>query len=113
ADRNRVLAVLVRNHFGFLVKAADTQNRGLRLVDDRGAELFAEDTRIGEGERTAARLIRSQLLIASAVRQVDDGARHSEEVTLLALLDDRDDQAPIQRDGDANVDVLVVLNRIA
>ena len=113
ADRDGVVAVLVGEDFGFLVEAADAEDRGLRLVDDRRAELLAEDAGVGKREGAAGDLVRSELLVAGAVGQVDDGARDAEEVLLLGLLDDGDDQAPVERDGDADVDVLVVADGVA
>ncbi len=58
ADGDRLLAVLVGDNFGFLVEAADAEDGRLRLRDDGGAELFAEDAGVGEGEGAAGDLIR-------------------------------------------------------
>ena len=85
----------------------------LRLVDDRRAELLAEDAGVGEREGAAGDLVGRQLLAAGAVGEIDDGAGDAEEVLLLRLLDDGNDQAPVQRDGDADVDVLVVADGVA
>ena len=113
ADRDGVVAVLVGEDFGFLVEAADAEDGALRLVDDRRAELLAEDAGVGEGEGAAGDLVGSELLVAGAVGDVDDGARDAEEVLLFGLLDDGNDEAPVERDGDADVDVLVVADRFA
>ena len=113
ADGDGVVAVLVGDDLGLLVEAADAEDADLRLDDDRGAELLAEDAGVGEGEGAAADLIGRKLLAAGAFRQVDDGARDAEEVLLLGLLDDGDDQAPVERDGDADIDVLVVADGVA
>ena len=98
---------------GFLVQAADAEDGGLRLVDDGRAELLAEDAGVGEGEGAAGDFVGRELLGAGALGEVDDGAGDAEEVLLLALLDDGDDQAPVERDGDADVDVLVVEDGVA
>ena len=45
ADRNGVVALGVGQHHRLLAQAADGQNRRLRLVDDRRAELLAEECR--------------------------------------------------------------------
>ena len=74
---------------------------------------FAEDAGIGEGEGAAADFIGLELLAAGAFGQVDDGAGDAEEAALFRLLDDRNDEAPVQRDSDAEVDVLVVADRVA
>ena len=111
--RDGVVAVLVGDDFGFLVEAADAEDGALRLVDDRGAELLAEDAGVGEGEGATGDLVGSELLAAGAVGYVDDGAGDAEEVLLFRLLDDGDDEAPVERDGDADVDVLVVADGVA
>ena len=98
---------------GLLVEPADAEDRRLRLVDDGRAELLAEDAGVGEGKRPAGDFVRGELLAARAVGDVDDGARDAEEVLLLRLLDDRHDQSPVQRHRDADVDVLVVADRVA
>ena len=113
ADGDGVLAVLVGEDFGFLVQSADAEDRRLRLVDDRRAELLAEDAGVGQREGAAGDLVGSELLAAGALGDIDDGARDAEEVLLLGLLDDRDDEAPVQRDGDADVDALVVEDGVA
>src|SRR5207302_10767923 len=91
----------------------DAEDCALRLIDDRGSKLLAEDAGVGEGEGAAGDLVRSKLLSAGAVGNVNDGAGDAEEVLLLRLFDDRDDEAPLERDGDADVDVLVVTDRVA
>src|SRR5215472_15419067 len=53
ADCNGVVAVLVGDDFGLLVQAADAQDGALRLVDDRGSKLFAEDAGVCQGEGAA------------------------------------------------------------
>ena len=46
-----------------------------------------------------------ELLGPRALAEVVDGARHAEEGELVGPLDDRDDEAPVERHGDADVDV--------
>ncbi len=113
ANRNGVVAILIGDDFGFLVEAADAENGALRLVDDGGSELLAEDARVGEGKGAPGDLVRGELLVAGAVGDVDDAACDAEEVLLLGLLEDGDDEAPVKRDGDADVDVLVVADGLA
>ena len=113
ADGDGVVAVLVGEDHGFLVETADAEDGCLRLSDDRGAELLAEDAGVGEGEGAAGDFVGSELLVAGAVGDIDDGASDAEEVLLFGLLDDRDDEAPVERNGDADVDVLVVEDRFA
>src|ERR1700679_761333 len=44
ADGDRIGAVLIGNYGGFFKEAAYTQNCRFRLVDDRSAELLAENS---------------------------------------------------------------------
>jgi hypothetical protein len=74
-----------------------------RLVDDGRAELFAEDAGVGEGEGAAGDFVRLELLAAGALGEVGDGAREAEEAALFGLLDDGNDEAPVERDGDAEL----------
>ena len=54
-----------------------------------------------------------ELLAARALGEVGDGARDAQEVLLLGLLDDGNDEAPLQRHGDADVDVPAVADGVA
>ena len=85
----------------------------MRLGNDGGAELLAEDAGVGEGEGAAGDLVGGKLLGAGAIGQVDDTAGDAEKALLLGLLEHGDDQTPLQRDGDADVDVLVVADGLA
>ena len=98
---------------GLLVEAADAEDGRLRLVDDGHAELLAEDARVGQREGAAQDLVGFELLAARALGEVGDGARDAQEVLLLGLLDDGNDEAPLQRHGDADVDVPVVADGVA
>src|ERR1700677_2897800 len=113
ANRDGVVAVLVGEDCGFFVQAADAEDRALWLVDDGHSELLAEDAGVGERKGAAGDLIRGELLSSGTIGHVDDGAGDAEEVLLLGLLDDRHDETPIERNRDADVDVLVVADRLA
>ena len=52
-------------------------------------------------------------LAARAVGEVGDRAAQAEQVLLVGVLDHRHDQAPVERDRDAEVDVLVVDDVVA
>ena len=52
-----------------------------------------------------------ELFGARAVGQVGDRAARADEIFFVGLLDDRHDQAPVERDRDADVDVLVIDDR--
>ena len=112
-DGDGVVAVFVGDDFGFFVQTADAEDRALRLVDDGSAKLLAKDSGVGEGECASGDLVWSELLVPCAIRHIDDTAGDAEEVLLLGLLQDGNDEAPVECYGDANVDVLVVADGIA
>ena len=56
---------------------------------------------------------RLQLLGARALGDVGDRAAQAEQVLLVGVLDDRHDQPAVERDGDAEVDVLLVDDVVA
>ena len=51
--------------------------------------------------------------VACALAEVGDAALQAEEVELVGALEDGDDESPIERDGDAGIDVLVVADVVA
>jgi len=75
ADGNGVVAFSVREHDGLFSECADGENGRLGLVDNRRAELVAEDAGVGERERGSADFIGRELLGACARGEVVDGAR--------------------------------------
>jgi 5-(carboxyamino)imidazole ribonucleotide synthase len=113
ADGDGVLAVLIGEDDGFFVQAADAEDGRLRLGDDGRAELLAEDAGVGEGEGAAGDIVRRELLCCARGRPDQRCPRDAEEGFFFRLLDDGDDEAPLQRDRDADVDVLVVEDGIA
>lgn len=113
ANGDGVLAVFVGEDDGFLVEAADAEDGGLGLGDDGHAELLAEDAGVGEGEGATCDVVGRQLFVASAICEIHDGACDTEETLLLRLLHYGNDQAPLEGYGNADVDVLVVEDRLA
>src|ERR1700729_1959900 len=96
ADGNGVGTALIGNYRRLFKQAAHTQNRGLRLIDDRGAELFAENAWICNCKSSRSDFFRLQFLRPGSLRQVNDGARNAQETLVFRLPDDGDDQTPIQ-----------------
>jgi len=58
-------------------------------------------------------LVGLQLFAPRSLRQIGDSTGNTEEVLLFGLFDHRHDQAPFERNRDADVDVLVVANGVA
>ena len=108
SDRDRVV-----DHDGALLDVADAENGHLRLVDDRHPEERPEDAGVRDRERAAADFVRLELLRARARREIRDRAAQAEQVLLVGILDDGDDQSPVERDRDAEVHVLVIDDVVA
>ena len=68
-----------------LLDGADAEDRHLRLVDDRHAELGAEDARVGDREGAAVHFLGLELLGARARREVGDAAAQAEQVALVGV----------------------------
>src|SRR6185437_8346203 len=97
----------------FLEQAAHAQNRRLRLVDDWRSELLAKNPRICNGEGARTNFIRLQLLAPRALREIGNRPRNAQEILLLGLLDYRNNESPVQRDCDTDIDVRRVADGIA
>ena len=96
----------VVDHHRPLLDRADAEDGHLRLVDDRQAELGAEVAGVGDGEGAAVDFFGVELLRPRPIGDVVDGLRQAEDVLLAGLLHHRHDQPVVERDGDAEVDVL-------
>ena len=88
ADRNRIGTIFICNYGWFFEEPADVENCALRLIDDRGAELLAEDSGIGDGKGARSYLFRLQLLGARTFRKIGDGARDAEKAFFFRLAND-------------------------
>src|SRR6185437_7727320 len=97
----------------FLEQAAHAQNRRLRLVDDWRSELLAKNPRVFNGEGARTNFIRLQLLAPRALREIGNRPRNAQEILLLGLLDYRNNESPVQRDCDTDIDVRWVADGIA
>ena len=112
-DRDGVIAVLVGDNHRGLGNSADTQNRRVRLIDDGQSEYSAELARIGDGEGRAFHLFGLEFLAACALTQIADAALQAEEIQFVGILQHRNDQTPIERNRDAEIDVAMVANAFA
>src|ERR1019366_2557147 len=113
ADGDGICAVFVGDHHGLFGDTADAHDGNVRLVDDGQAEDGAKLAGVGDGEGCTFDVSRHELLRTGALAEVGDAALQSEEVELVGVLENGDDESPIERDGDAGVDVLVVTDAIA
>src|SRR5947209_15100976 len=113
ADGYHVIALFGGDDTRALLDCADAEDGDLRLVDDGRAEESAEDAGVRDGEGSARDLVGLELLGARALGQVVGGARESGDGEFVGALDDGDDQAPVERDGHAEVDVALVDDLVA
>ena len=112
-DGDGVGSVFGGDDGGFLEEAADAEDGRLGLVDDGRTELLAEDAGVGDGEGPGADFVGLELFAARSLGKVGDGAGDAEEVFLFGFLDDGNDESPVERNGDANVDVRGVADGVA
>src|SRR5882762_1931830 len=90
-----------------LLDGAETEDADVRLADHRQPEQAAEDAWVGDGERTFLHLFGLQFFRTRALREVIHVALDAENVFLVGVFHHRDEQAPIEGHGDADVDLLV------
>jgi hypothetical protein len=97
----------VVDHHRPLFDGAEPENADVGLADDRQTEEAAEDAGIGDGEGAFLNLFRLQFLGACALGEIVQSALDPEKIFFVGILDDRNDQAPIEGHSDADVDFLV------
>src|SRR5665811_216707 len=108
-----IRAIFVGDYHGLFGDTADAHDGDVRLVDDGQAEDGAKLSGIGDGEGCTFDVSQHELLRTGALAEVGDAALQSEEVEFVGVLENGDDEPPIERDGDAGVDVLVVADAVA
>ena len=113
ADRDRVGTVLVGNHHGLLGDSADTHDRRIRLVDDGESEDRAELAGVGDGEGGAFDVLGFEFLGTGALAEIGDAALQAEEIQVARILEDGDDESPVEGDSDAHVDLAVITDVVA
>src|SRR5450759_688422 len=112
-DGDGICTVFVGDHHGLFGDTADAHDGHVRLVDDGQAEDGAKLAGVGDGEGCTFDVRRHELLRTGALAEVSDAALQSEEVEFVGVLENGDNESPIERDGDAGVDVLVVADAVA
>ena len=68
----------------------------------------AEHAGIRDRERRALHFLRLQPLVARAIGEIVERAREAGEREIVGILDDGNDQSPVERNGDADVVLLAV-----
>src|ERR1700686_3272256 len=104
---DRIVPILVGDHHGLLGDASHSYDCGVRLVDDGQAKDGAELAGVGDGESRSFDILGLELLGASTLAQIGDAALQAEEVEVAGIFQDGNDQAPVESNGDADVDIAV------
>jgi len=108
ADRDGVIAIFIRHDDGLLHDSADAHNRRVRLIDDRKTENGSELTWIRDRECGAFDIFGLELLGASTLAEIGDAALKTQEVEISSILEDGNDESPVESDGNAHIDVAVI-----
>src|ERR1700724_1642038 len=112
-DGDGICAVFVGDHEWLFGDTADAHDGHVRLVDDGQAEDGSKLAGVGDGEGCTFDVSRKEFLRTGALAEVGDAALQSEEVELIGVLENGDNESPIEGDGDAGVNVLVVADVVA
>src|SRR5690349_16545807 len=99
SDGDGVSSDGVGHNHRHLLDGTNAHDRDLRLQDDGQSEHLAELAGVGDGERATLYIVGQELLGTGAIAKIADGALQSEEAFLFSVLDDRNDQSPIESDG--------------
>ena len=83
--------------------AAHTEDRELRLIDDRHADQSTEDTRVCDRECAALHFIWFETLGSRSLAQVVHCSRDSEKRLFIGVSNHGNDQTPVQRNRDPRV----------
>lgn len=113
ADGYGIVSVIVGYDHRLFRDATDSHDRDVGLIDDGQTEDSAELAGIGDGEGCAFDVGGHELFVACALTEASDAALEAEEVELVGAFEDGNDESPIEGNGDAGVDVLVVADVVA
>jgi hypothetical protein len=113
ADGDGVGAIFVGYNHGLFGDAADAHDCGVRLVDDGQSEDSAELARVRNSKSGTFNIVGLELLGASALAEIGDTALQSKEIQVARILEDGNDESPVQRDSDAHVNLAVISNAVA
>ena len=114
ADGDGIVAIFVGdNDQGILVIPPTPRIAEFGWLMMRQSENCAELAGIGDRKCRTFHLIRFELLGASPFSQIADPALQTEEIQLVGILQHWNDQAPVERDRDTNIDVAMVADAFA
>ena len=112
-DRDGIIALFVSDDQGLLGDPADAHDRRVGLVDDGQSEDSSELAGICHCETGALDVFGLKFLVAGALAEVGDAALQAKKVEIAGVLEDGNDEPPVERDGDTDVDAAVVADIVA
>src|SRR5260370_25015519 len=112
-DGDGICTVFVGNHHGLFGDTTDSHDGHVRLIDDRQTENGAKLAGVGDGEGCTFHVSWHELLRTSALAEVGDTALQSELGEFVRVLENWDYESPVERNGDAGVDMLLVADAVA
>lgn len=113
ANGYRVITFFVRDYQRLLSDSANAHDGRVGLIDDGQSKDRAELAGVGDGEGGTFDILRLQFLAAGTLAEVGDAALQAEKIQVSGILEDGDDESPVEGDGDPNVDVAVVADTVA
>src|ERR1700755_2173076 len=99
ADGNGVGAVFVGDHHRLLGDPAYAHDRRVGLVDDGKTEDGAKLAGVRDGKGGAFDILGPELLVSRALAEIGDAALQAEEIEISGILEDRDDESPVEGNG--------------
>src|SRR5687767_14938247 len=103
-----VFAIRAGDHLRPLLDRTDPENGGSGYGNDRRSHQRPEYAGVRDGERRVLHFLGLEPLRASAAGKVVQLAGEPDERELVRALDDGNDQAPVERDRDAEVVLFAV-----
>src|SRR5258708_10827481 len=113
ANCDGICPIFIGDHQRLFSDTADAHDGDVRLIDDGQAEDGTKLAGIGDGESGTLDISRHELLRTGTLAEIGDAALQSQEVELVGVLENGDNESPLEGDRDARVDVLVVADAVA
>src|SRR5882762_7113505 len=111
-DGDGIITFLVRDYQRLFSDSAHAHDGRVWLIDDGQTKDGAELAGVGDGEGGTFDVLGLELLVAGAFAEIGDAALQAEEVEVSGILEDGDDESPIEGHGDSDINVAVVTNAV-
>ena|SRR5258708_5383552 len=108
-----VVAFFIGHNQRLFGDPADAHDRRIGLIDDWESEDGTELAGVGDGEGGTFNVFGLEFFAAGAFAEIGDTALQTEKIQVTGVLENGDDESPIERDGDADVDVAMIADAVA